>query len=49
MYFNTDWQMTYVLFEQCMLMKDWQLALACIILAVIAMLYEGLKVFRYFS
>lgn len=46
MYFNTDWSMTYVLFESCMLMEEWQLAIACIILGIVAMLYEGLKVFR---
>ena len=49
MYFTTVWKGTYVLFKQATLEEVWQLAVACVVLGIVAALYEGLKVFRYVS
>ncbi|XP_067940933.1 high affinity copper uptake protein 1-like isoform X2 [Watersipora subatra] len=46
MYFTTDWKGSYLLFQSWQLNETWQLALACVFLAIATALYEGLKVLR---
>jgi len=46
MYFTTVWHNSYVLFKEWELKEVWQLALACVVIGIVAALYEGLKVLR---
>lgn len=46
MFFTVVWKDTYVLFEQLKLEEWWHLLLACVIIGIVAALYEGLKVLR---
>jgi len=46
MYFTLDWYQVYVLFQGAQITEKWHLVLSCILIAVAACLYEGLKVLR---